>query len=191
MKLRRSIMNMILSLAVVLSGMFAFSTGVFAAEPADAEITEEEFARLVKEQEAAVNANEVLMESFLVDDVIVYPEEFAGNYIEDNRLVIELTCEDEAARQKYEELLKDFDCVEYRIVEHSYDFLYHLANDILEQMKEVYPVTKAYVDVINNIACVEIADGREEEAAAQYSLMRNNHSDCISFKPGDYAQVQT
>ena len=36
-----------------------------------------------------MSANEVLMESFAADAEIVYPEEFAGSYIEDNKLVVE------------------------------------------------------------------------------------------------------
>ena len=130
------------------------------------------------------------MESFAADAEIVYPEEFVGSYIEDHKLVVELTCDDEYIMEKYETLLREFDCVVYKKVEYSYNYLCDLANETNVQLREAYPVTKVYVDVINNCACIEIADGKEAEVDAQYRQMRN-HSDHVVFKPGAYAQPQT
>ena len=110
-------------------------------------------------QQNALNAYNTLYSTFEIDENYNYilPDDYAGEYINDyNNLVLQLTTTDYSY---YEEILSNYDCVEFNTVEYSYNELYQLADktrcSILEDMNDIVYMSSK-VDVKDNIAKVEI-----------------------------------
>lgn len=92
-------------------------------------------------QQNALNAYNTLYSTFEIDENYNYilPDDYAGEYINDyNNLVLQLTTTDYSY---YEEILSNYDCVEFNTVEYSYNELYQLADktrcSILEDMNDI------------------------------------------------------
>lgn len=110
-------------------------------------------------QEDALNAYNTLYSTFKIDENYNYvlPDNYAGEYINDDyKLVIQLTTDDYSY---YETILSDYDCVEFRTVDFSYNELYKLAdetrNSISANMDEMIYASSG-VNVEDNIAKVEV-----------------------------------
>ncbi len=110
-------------------------------------------------QEDALNAYNTLYSTFEIDENYNYvlPDDYAGEYINDDyKLVIQLTTDDYSY---YETILSDYDCVEFRTVDFSYNELYKLAdetrNSISANMDEMIYASSG-VNVKDNIAKVEV-----------------------------------
>jgi len=112
-------------------------------------------------QKNALCANEKLYSSFEWDDTYVYPDEFGGAYLEFDVLHVLLT--DKSAINKYKDLLHEYDCVKYDIVEYSYNELNRLAEDTFEKLKNKYNITSYYVDMENNNVVISITDEKFED----------------------------
>ncbi len=113
-------------------------------------------------QQEALNAYQVLYDSFDMDENHNYilPDNYAGEYIDDNyNLVIQLTTDDYS---EYQTLLADFDCVEFITVDHSYNELKELADDTLQSFTETkisenIQYISSRVSVQDNKAVIKIA----------------------------------
>lgn len=128
-------------------------------------------------QQDALNAYQVLYSSFEMDDNYNYilPDDYAGEYIDDSyNLVVQLTTDDYS---EYELLLDEFDCVEFKTVEYSYNELKALADNAFqsiadtESMEDIQRVA-SYVSVQQNKAIIEIGTESpvEQESAIPYSM---------------------
>ncbi len=128
-------------------------------------------------QEDAINAYNALYSTFEIDESYnyVFPDDYAGEYISDDyKLVVQLTTDDYSY---YEAILSDYDCVEFRTVEFSYNQLYKLADEIRcsvsEEMSEIV-YASSMVNVKDNIAHVEVGiPPSTKKTALRFSLNDN------------------
>ena len=99
---------------------------------------EEEIDKLIEAQARAVEANEVLMQYFFVEGCgIVYPDYFAGRYIEDNIFHIRLAAPTDEELAGLKNLLSGYeDVVVYEYGDFSRTFLQNYADEIASELKE-------------------------------------------------------
>lgn len=116
------------------------------------EYSETEIDRQIKAQESAMNAHETLYSNFRLDenDEYIYPMEFAGSYIDKDKLVILLSEHDENDEKYYKELLEEYDCVEIETVEYSYNELREMSEKAVDSIKEEYTVLSYGVGMRDN-----------------------------------------
>ena len=186
MKGIKRLVSYIICLVLVFTGFIHNKIDLDAAD-----MTEETFQQMMDAQQEAVRAHEVLMESYFVSGNIVYPDEFAGTYIEDNILHIVLNTVEEPVLQKYSNLLAAYPCVEYELADYSYNFLYDETKTAAESVLGQFPVTGFYVDMKDNCGYVEIAENKQEAAENSYKRMRRSVGEYIKFKSGEYVEPQT
>lgn len=116
--------------------------------------SEPDYEALMMAQQGAVMAHEALMASFTpTPEGYDYPENFGGDFIEDNKLVVLLVSLSNANIQYYANILSEYiDIVEFRSVDYSYNELSEEVKATVDSMNENYSVTKSYVDIKENRA---------------------------------------
>ena len=107
-------------------------------------------------QEAALEAYDTLYANMGIDSIDVstsetgYPDEYAGEYIDDNgMLVIQLAEYDETLEEKYFAMTGYSDVVRFEYVEYSYNEL----NEVYQEARRLYAdydIVKSYIDTYNN-----------------------------------------
>lgn len=142
-----------ITLSIVLSLIIAFAFGVDSSKAqAKEKDRDAEIEEMFKIQEAACVANELIYASFEWDETYVYPDDFAGNYIDYDTLHVQVTSEE--AIEHYKTLLEGYDCVCYDVVKHSYNELYYLAESVVDSLPDKKAFAKYYVDIKENKAVV-------------------------------------
>lgn len=99
-------------------------------------------------QEKALEAHELLCKTMNIYNVGVFPEDFGGDYIEEEKLIICVT--EESAIQRYQKVLGDNPAVEFRIVKRSYKEIQQMIKEFYDKYKYEYELYSYYVDVKNN-----------------------------------------
>ncbi len=123
------------------------------------------YESLMNDQTYAVKAYNVLMKSFETEEYgLVYPDEYAGAYVENNKLYIALTDKSNKCIEKYKNLLSDFSCIEYVIANHSMSSLETSLNKVYLALVDCCSLYGCYIDELTNGIVVEVAEGQEKLA---------------------------
>lgn len=142
--------------------LIIFSTSIGSSA---ADLQEIQIDSIADSQKMAVEAYNIMMESFENEKgEIIYPHEYAGAYVDEHKLVINLTSREVEITKKYEELLKNYNCIEYKLVTHSMNDLSKAVKETSTLLNKDFPVCGYYVDEMKNCGVIEIADGKETEA---------------------------
>lgn len=148
-------------LSMFLSVLLTFAFGVDSSKVrASDKDTEVDIENMFKIQEEACLANEAIYASFDWDKTFVYPDDFAGNYIDYDTLHVQVTSKE--AIENYKPLLEGYDCVCYDVVEHSYNELYKLAESVVDSLPDRKAFVEYYVDIKENKAVVCILEDYKE-----------------------------
>ena len=132
----------------------------------------------------ACNANEALYNSFEFKNDYIYPDDFAGTFIDFDTLHVLVT--DEAAVEKYRELLSDYSkYVTFDVVKYSYKELKKLTDKCAKElMDNNFSVTCWYVDVEENKGVIAVLS-KEYGKVTAYTASRFD-SDRIKIVNGEY-----
>jgi len=154
--------NVKIALSIMLSILMAFVFGVDSsrvqARDKDKEVDIEEMFKI---QEEACLANEAIYASFDWNETYVYPDDFAGNYIDYDTLHVQVTSQE--AIENYKPLLEGYDdCVCYDVVDYSYNELYKLAESVVDSLPDRKAFVEYYVDIKENKAVVCILEDYKE-----------------------------
>jgi len=141
----------------------------------------------IEMQEEATQAYSELRSLFGVSESgeDVFPDDYAGAWIEDNDLIVGLTSLESA--EKYDTVLGEFDCVQYVEMEYSLNELYELRDEMYEQIKDDIEISCFYVHVAGNNIVYEVlepvamAEQKLESKlnALQASVMANGDADAV------------
>ncbi len=142
-----------------------------------------EFRLTVSMQEKALDAYQLLWDSFEKDENCqpIYPDEYGGEYIEDDKLVIQLTENTTENQQKYRELCGNSDKVIFEEVEYSLNYLNSLDSEA-KKLYENYKVTSFGVDRKNNRYFIHVEKEDLDKVIAEHS--RSRSSSPIIFEEG-------
>jgi hypothetical protein len=152
-KIKRTISIFVMfALCMNMLTLSAWSVGLERSSTGDPwqGISEETRQKMVL-QEKPLQAWEVLYELFeFVDDVgNVYPDDFAGGWIDGGNLHISLT--ENADISRYKELLRDFDCVVFETAKYSLNELNRIRRTVSDTLqKEGFSIIGHGVDEMNN-----------------------------------------
>ena len=121
-------------------------------------------------QAEACSANEKLYESFEWCETYIYPQSFAGTFIDYDTLHVLVT--DKSAMNYYIEILSDYQCVEYDIVDYSYNELYTDIERTAESLPEEIEIVSYGVDIVKNKAFICVM---QDSFAVAKSYIKNNN----------------
>lgn len=145
--------KLFLLLSIVL--LFFSSSNTYAAD-----LSAENIELLMEQQQPSVDAYNVLMNSFQTNGYeIIYPEDYAGAYVEKNILYVVLTRTDNT--EKYQQILSNYECIDFKYVKYSLNELENATSQAMYRLKDIYSVSGGYVDVMNNAAVIEIMNYNE------------------------------
>ncbi len=116
--------------------------------------------KTAKLQANAVLANEAVYASFDFDKDYVYPDDFAGTYIEYDILYVAVT--DQQAIDRYAEITKRSPFVRYAVVNNSYNYLTDCVREYAASIKDDYRVKSCGVDARNNKGVIKLEPGDYE-----------------------------
>lgn len=142
--------------------------------PVDTELLKVEQA--MRQQEGALDAYELLFRSFPKDEetgLPIYPDEYAGEYIDGDKLVLQLTQNTPENQSKYLELCNNSDKVVFRQVPYSLNFLESLEGQALEFSKR-YDVVGWGVQRKNNNFVIRVLEEDYNEIQRDYSRQRSS-----------------
>ena len=108
--------------------------------------------KMAKIQANAVLANEAVYASFDFDTDYVYPDDFAGTYIDYDILYVAVT--DQQAIERYAEITKHSPFVRYAVVSKSYNYLKNRVQEYVTSIKDEYRVKSYGVDSRRNIGMI-------------------------------------
>lgn len=123
----------------------------------DATIAEYEAKAAI--QYEAKQAYAALSDTFGVteDGATIYPDDYAGAWIDGEKLYVALTSLDAGVTIEYDEILNGFDCVVYEEAEYSLNELQEIQDSVFEELSENYEVTAYYTEVDTNKIIIEVA----------------------------------
>jgi hypothetical protein len=123
--------------------------GVASSEPIG---IPEESQRIFSLQAPALEAYALLHATFTIneDGSEVYPNGYAGAWIDDYKLHIAVKQDDLNVSARYRELLNGYNCVVFETAEHSLNELDIIRYSMYEELKYKYPFTSHFVDVKSN-----------------------------------------
>ena len=120
-------------------------------------------------QENAVAANECLNQAFgqTANGSIIFPEDYAGAYINGGHLVLLLTNTSEEATEKYRNWAGKYSsCLTFKKVKYSYNELSEKLDPIVEKLKEDgYEVTSSAVSETENAVSIGLFKCESAEAS--------------------------
>lgn len=139
-------------------------------------------------QRNAVDANELLYKSFDFKNDYIYPDDFAGTFIDFDTLHVLVT--DETTIENYRKLLSGYSKnVTFDVVKYSYNELKALTDKCAEELLDNnFSVTGYYVDVTKNKGVIEVLT-KEYDKASAYAAS-NFDSDMIEIEKGSYAVLE-
>lgn len=162
-----------IGICMLLCICFSLSASAATAESSQTDMQNfiSQLDEMTRIQQDAVAAN-ALFESKLVVDKsgeLVYPESFAGDFINDEgNLIIQVSSKDFS---EYQYLKDKYPCVQFNRVEYSYSYLKEILDECLETYDEnVDTFFRAYIDVKLNRAVVEV----DEETLSHRMLGSEN-----------------
>lgn len=169
----------------------------------DAAIAEYEAKAAI--QYEATHAYAALSATFGVTDdgATIYPDDYAGAWIDGADLHVALTSLDASATAKYDEIFNGFDCVMYEEAEYSLNELQEIEDSIFKVLSENYEVTAYYTEVDTNKIIIEAAndlaaveDEIDELMNAPQTFLANLENvppidaDLFVIKQGDHIESQ-
>lgn len=147
-------------LALIVTFIFSFSLNIFASFLSLENLPEDEVLPppIYLQQAEALEAYSVLSSTFNVDSdgYVTYPNNYAGAWIEDNKLYVALTESDNtfsiasAKNENFHSLLSDYSCVVYVSHNFSLNELNRIRYGIFDDLEKEYSITSHSIDVINN-----------------------------------------
>ena len=145
----------------VLSMMLVFSFGIctFASETKNnIIIAGNELDASMNLQESALFSVQSMYSNFEKEDnEFIYPEEFAGEYLENDELVICLTDVSDELQQKYKEWCDSYEKITFVKVKYSLNALNSQRNSF-DQLNDKYKLVAYGVDVKTNSVFVQVED---------------------------------
>ncbi len=145
--------------------------------------------RAMSRQEEALDAYQLLWDSFEKDTESgqpIYPDEYGGEYIDDDKLVIQLTENTPENQAKYRELCGNSDKVVFEKVTYSLNYLNSLESQA-ELLSKDFAVTGYGVKRQENKFMIAVE--QQDLTAVQQRLMRQRSSAPIEIVEGNYAQT--
>ena len=164
--MKRKLLKILVSVVAVGVLIFcnSYSERAFASQNNETGDIPIEIVNKARSQEKALKAYSQLWNSFTKDEdgMVIYPEEYGGEYIENDCLYIELTDISEETIDDYSERCESLDCVRFVKADYSLNELEQydkLSYELLQQ----YSVVSFGVDRKNNRyeICVETNDYNE------------------------------
>ena len=145
--------------------------------------------RAMSRQEEALDAYQLLWDSFEKDTESgqpIYPDEYGGEYIDDDKLVIQLTENTPENQAKYRELCGNSDKVVFEKVTYSLNYLNSLESQA-ELLSKDFAVTGYGVKRQENKFMIAVE--QQDLTAVQQRLVRQRSSAPIEIVEGEYAQT--
>lgn len=145
--------------------------------------------RAMSRQEEALDAYQLLWDSFEKEPESLqpyYPDEYGGEYIDDDKLVIQLTENTPENQAKYRELCGNSDKVVFEKVTYSLNYLNSLESQA-ELLSKDFAVTSYGVKRRENKFMIAVE--QQDLTAVQQRLMRQRSSAPIEIVEGEYAQT--
>ncbi|MFQ9871481.1 MAG: hypothetical protein ACLRVT_00080 [Oscillospiraceae bacterium] len=145
--------------------------------------------RAMSRQEEALDAYQLLWDSFEKEPESLqpyYPDEYGGEYIDDDKLVIQLTENTPENQAKYRELCGNSDKVVFEKVTYSLNYLNSLESQA-ELLSKDFAVTGYGVKRQENKFMIAVE--QQDLTAVQQRLMRQRSSAPIEIVEGEYAQT--
>lgn len=102
-------------------------------------VTDDKAYDLMLSQENALFASEALMKAFGSDEngTVVYPDDYAGSWIDNDVLIISLTDISNETKAKYDDWIGEYaEYVQYEKAEFSYNYLKSKEESIVENLEE-------------------------------------------------------
>lgn len=137
----------------------------------------EEYEKIMLLQENTVMANECINQMFEIDEngTIIYPNEYAGAWIDEDMLVLALTNVEDEVISKYIEVAGEYaNYVRFENAEYSYNYLKDVEENVVKTLveEENVNVVNHYVSDIAN----SIVIGIDEEDANSKTML------CMDFE---------
>lgn len=174
-------------LVFIIFGFGGGSSKSFAKDRDYSNVSPEEMFAI---QEKAVQANEIIYASFGWDETYIYPEEFAGTFIDYDVLHIQLT--DENKIPSYRELVEEFvDSVVFDIVDSSYNKLYECSKAMAEELMESFYVVSYGVDIKNNCGMVFVDNQQATDLYKNYNSSVIINGTEIEIKTSERIKLET
>ena len=142
--------------------------------------------RAMSRQEEALDAYQLLWDSFEKEPESLqpyYPDEYGGEYIDDDKLVIQLTENTPENQAKYRELCGNSDKVVFEKVTYSLNYLNSLESQA-ELLSKDFAVTGYGVKRQENKFMIAVE--QQDLTAVQQRLMRQRSSAPIEIVEGEY-----
>lgn len=145
--------------SVVLLFSLVSSKTTYAGDVDFAKDIPEDVKEKMIRQEGALQAYDKLWNYFEKDDMglPVYPDEYGGEYIEDDMLVIEIVGITEDYEKKYNEICGNSEYVSFKNVKHSLNQLNSLEETCVDLLDK-YKLTEFGVDSRNNRYTIKVID---------------------------------
>ena len=134
----------------------------------------EEYEKIMLLQENAVMANECINQMFETDEngMIIYPNEYAGAWIDENMLVLALTNVEDEVISKYIDFAGEYaNYVRFEKAEFSYNYLKTVEENVVQTLveEENVNVVNHYVSDITNSIVIGI-DGEDANNRAMLCM---------------------
>lgn len=94
------------------------------------------------------------------DGTKIYPDTYAGAWVEGKKLFIAVTDNSDKTINFYNEILEKTENVNYVLVDNSLSYLENLGDCITESISKEYTVYGHYTDMKNNKQIIEVSDSR-------------------------------
>ncbi len=150
-----------------------------------------DIAALMKAQECAVAAHRTLISSFDWDEArndYAYPDNYGGDYISENTLVIQLVNPTEEDYAYYTGLLEDYvDHIAFEEVDYSYNFLQSASEDTFEDLSDELEITGYGVRMSQNSVVLYV---KSNAMATGLSEQNTNEENISKLKLPRYIQIE-
>ncbi len=160
-KQTKAMLFIICAIFIIVSVFFIYSikesdTAIVAKDQSNSS----DYQKIIKAQERAVIANELLCSSFNYLSESPYPDDYAGDYIsEDGILTIYLTSFEN--QSNYIDILSDYiDIVNFEHKQHSLNTLDTVATDLAGKLQTFFSIAGYGSDIINNYVIIDLEDPR-------------------------------
>lgn len=147
--------------------------------------TKGDFETIFDIQRDACLANETIYESFEWNNTYIYPDDFAGTYIDYDMLHVMVTSKD--ALKRYQTMLNDYTCLKFDIVEHSYNELMENAARTVEELGDKVKITSYGVALSDNKPFIRVIYYDYDKV----NILLKGSEDIIIEKADDYVKKET
>lgn len=159
-------------LSIIIATLMCINHFHLESIAADNEFQNELISDIFEIQLEALRANDELFCSFDWSDGYVYPEDFAGTFIDYDTLHVMLTSYDNI--EKYNKILENYSKVTFDLANYSYVELFQNVKNTAENCLDIDSLTSYGVDVRNNIGFIGVLK-------EYYDYASNYSSDKISI----------